>query len=110
MFKKYNLEIIKILSEKEERTDWKKVLKYHKLMIARIKHERLIHLLVTIFVGLCFVLCFLVAIFTYNILLSVLTLILMILFTAYIFHYRYLENTTQKWYVLEDKISEELNI
>lgn len=109
MFKKYNLEITKILEEKKDKSDWRNILTHHKLMIARIQHERLIHLLVTIFVGLCFVLCFLATIITYNILLSFLTLILMILFTAYIFHYRFLENTTQKWYGLEDQISSNLN-
>ncbi len=108
MFKKYNLEIIKTLEDKKD-GDWKDILVRHRLMIERIKHERLIHLLVTIFVGLCFVLCFLVAILSYNILLSFITLILMILFIAYIFHYRFLENTTQKWYGLEDKISHIIN-
>ena len=108
MFKKYNLEIVKILEGGKMDGNWKDVLMRHRLMLARIKHERLIHLLVMIFVGLCFVLSFLVAILSYNILLSVLTLILMILFAAYIFHYRYLENTTQKWYRLEDKILDRL--
>ena len=58
MFKKYNLEITKILEEKKENVDWKNILSKHKLMIARIQHERFIHLIVTIFVGLCFVFCF----------------------------------------------------
>lgn len=109
MFKKYNLEIIKILEEEKKDRDWKEILEHHRLMITRIQHERLIHLLVTIFVGLCFVLCFLVAILSYNILLSFISLILMILFTAYIFHYRFLENTTQKWYGFEDKIFQNID-
>ena len=109
MFKKYDQEIIKILEGKETKTDWKEILKRHKLMLIRIRHERLIHLLVTIFVGICFVLSFLAAIITYNILLSILTLILMILFAAYIFHYRFLENTTQKWYGVEDEIEKRVN-
>lgn len=106
MFKKYNLEITKTLEEKKEGVDWKSTLSRHKLMIARIQHERLIHLLVMIFVGICFVLCFLTTVNAGSLLLDTLTLILMILFTAYIFHYRFLENTTQRWYEVEDEITE----
>lgn len=35
-------------------------------------------------------------------------LCLLLLFLGYILHYRYLENTTQSWYVLEDEIRKRL--
>ncbi len=108
MFKTYDRAIEKILSEKQKETDWKKILKHHKRMIARIQHERLIHLLVTVFVGICLVLCFLASISVLSPLLSLLDAALLILFVAYIFHYRFLENTTQKWYKLEDEILKNL--
>jgi hypothetical protein len=108
MFKTYNLEISNALSEKEKNTNWKEVLVRHKLMISRIQHERYIHLLVTIFVGICTVLCFLGVVLSQNKLLGFLTLMLIVLFTAYILHYRFLENTTQKWYEFEDQISKNL--
>lgn len=104
MFKKYNLEITKKLEEKKEDVDWGKTLNYHKLMISRIQHERLIHLIITTFVGICFVLCFLAFLIAKEILLGILVFVLLFLFTAYIFHYRFLENTTQSWYKIEDLV------
>jgi len=104
MFKVYDLEVKKTLTDKPVGTDWKGVLEKHKLMIKRIQHERLIHLLVTIFVGLSLVLSFLVTVITGNFLMLLLDIPLLILFMAYLFHYRFLENTTQSWYTLEDKI------
>jgi len=51
MFNEYDLKIKKLLSAKTPDTDWKRVLDDHKEMIGIIQHERLIHLLVTMFVG-----------------------------------------------------------
>lgn len=108
MFKSYDLKIKEILSNKPEGTNWKGVLKNHQLMLSRIQHERLIHLLVTIFVGIVMTLTFLTTTVTQIQVLVLLDLILIILFTGYIFHYRFLENTTQSWYKLEDEIRRKL--
>jgi hypothetical protein len=109
MFKNYDLKIKKTLSDKEEGTNWEKVLKYHKLMISRIQHERLIHLLVTIFVGIVFMAAFFITIITKISNLLLLDIPLLALFVGYLFHYRFLENTTQNWYKLEDQIIDREN-
>jgi hypothetical protein len=90
--------------DKPEGVDWKDIIDTHKLMIERIQHERLIHLLVTIFVGIAMILTLLTTVVTEKVILVLLDVPLLILFTAYIFHYRFLENTTQSWYRLEDKL------
>lgn len=103
MFKDYDKKINKILSDKVEiNTDMTQ--KRHKLMILRIQHERLIHLLVMIFVGVVMAMCFLATIISDEFLLLLLDIPLLVLFVAYLFHYRFLENLTQKWYLLEDII------
>jgi len=104
MFKEYDATIKKLLISESTETDWKKVLESHREMIAIIQHERLIHLLVTIFVGLAMLFTSLAAIITEKLFLLVLSFPLLILFMAYIFHYWFLENTTQKWYKIEDEI------
>jgi len=104
MFKKYDKEIKKIITENHNRMDWFRVCEIHARMLARIQHERLIHLLVTIFVGIAMVLCFLTTIITQFGQLIYLDIPLLVLFIAYLFHYRFLENTTQNWYIFEDKI------
>jgi hypothetical protein len=104
MFKTYDAKIKKLLTDNPEGIDWKNISENHQLMIARIQHERLIHLLVTIFVGIGMILTLLTTVATEKIILVLLDIPLLILFTAYIFHYRFLENTTQNWYLLQDKM------
>ncbi|MFH1565824.1 MAG: hypothetical protein ABIB98_01310 [bacterium] len=104
MFKTYNLKIKKLLSEKTSGTDWKSVLENHKEMIAKIQHERLIHLLVTLFVGIIMATSSFIIIITRNPDLLILCIPLIFLFLGYLFHYRFLENTTQSWYLIEDQI------
>jgi hypothetical protein len=107
MFKNYDLKVKRILSEKSKGVDWKSVLEYHRLMISRIQHERLIHLLVTVFVGVIMASAFFVTMVTEKSVILFLDVPLLILFVGYLFHYRFLENTTQNWYTLEDKIGEQ---
>jgi hypothetical protein len=105
MFKEYDGKIKKIILEKTSSVDWKEILKYHQKMILRIQHERLVHLLVTIFAGLVMTATVFIVIITQKADLLALALILLVLFAAYLLHYRFLENTTQEWYKIEDKIS-----
>ncbi|MBQ3307390.1 MAG: hypothetical protein IJG68_04265 [Bacilli bacterium] len=71
------------------------------LLLTRIQfyqHERLVHFLVTFFVGLCCVLFLLGFLFLENVFLCILFLLTMCLFIPYIFYYYSLENGVQKLY------------
>ena len=103
MFREYDTHIKKLLLNKNG-IDWEKIAEHHQVMILRIQHERLIHLLVTIFVGIIMIVSAFVTIITQNQLFIVFTIPLIGLFGAYLFHYRFLENTTQKWYKIEEEI------
>jgi len=109
MFKTHDDAIRKILLEKESNADWGRILDHHRNMIARIQHERLIHLLVTIFVGLVMSIASFITIVAQNPRLLIIAAPLIVLFIAYILHYRFLENTTQKWYSLEDEMVSRLS-
>ena len=104
MFKTYDKNIKEIISAKAPDTDWKNILEHHRVMLARIQHERLIHLLVMIFVGIIMSCSVFFTIVTMKPDLLIFGIPLLFLFIAYIFHYRFLENTTQNWYLLEDQI------
>lgn len=104
MFKEYDLQIKKILSEKDVNIDWKNVLENHREMTSKIQHERLIHLLVMIFVGIVMSISFFAVFMTKDPVLLFIFTPLLFLFIGYLFHYRFLENTTQSWYVIEDRI------
>jgi len=103
---KYQKDLEKLLDENSTGTDWKKELKFFKTRLLHLQIERLIHLLVTLTVGLAALAsCCMTVIYKSN-LFGVLDVILIVLFFAYILHYRKLENTTQGWYSTLDKIKE----
>lgn len=109
MLKQHDKELSEVINSETDEKTLKTFLKHHRRMVKIIQHERLIHLIVMVFVGLSMTMTCLAATLVANLLLIILSILLMVLFTAYIFHYRYLENTTQRWYVagmkIENKIS-----
>lgn len=98
---------IKELEEKIEKKDIKKGLS--KEVLTRIQfyqHERLIHLIVTFFVGVSCIL-FLLGFLSFELIpLLLLFLITLCLFIPYIFYYYTLENGTQKLYDIYFKIKD----
>lgn len=82
------------------------------LLLKRImffQHERLVHLLVTIFTGIVASLFFISFIYLENILIGLLFIIMIILFIFYIFHYYFLENGIQKLYYIYDRLYKKAN-
>jgi len=87
----------------------KDILCYHLNQIRFLQHERLIHLIVMLFVMLSALIC--LSLFLFHTLLSFLILfvLLLILSVFYVFHYFKLENTVIDWYyVYNDKAKENL--
>lgn len=109
MFKDYQESTKELLSSKPKNTNWIDVLQRHKEMITIIQHERIIHLLVTIFIGTVMSISFLATIITKEAYMLLLDTPLLFLFFGYLLHYRYLENTTQYWYRLTESIKKVLN-
>lgn len=73
-------------------------------------HERLVHLIITLFTGLILLSSIIIFIFTNNYLFALLGLILIILFVFYIKHYYYLENELQElYYIYNTKMDELIN-
>ena len=95
--KEYIEEVEKKIENKEITKEYKNdMLNY----ISFYQHERLIHLIVTVFVGICAVLFFLAMMCFEQIILIAIFIILSLLFIPYIFHYYFLENSIQKLYLL----------
>lgn len=86
-------------------TNRAEILEDLKLKITFFQHERLIHLIVTMFTGTFSLLTFLAAITSGHIELYILTALLLILFIPYIAHYFFLENNVQKLYTYYDKLN-----
>ena len=81
---------IKSLDEETEKIDINYIIFF--------QHERLVHLIVTFFVGIAMVLFFVGFVISENLLVFIIFLLLLCLFVPYIFHYYYLENNVQKLY------------
>lgn len=74
------------------------IIEEHLTQIQFYQHERFVHLLVTVFVGIVAILFFLFGLLLENIMLLILFVLSLILFIPYIFHYYALENGVQKMY------------
>ena len=73
------------------------------MQIGFMQHERLVHFLVVILVGLAFFLTMGFQLYFRTIGLGILCIMLLVLFAAYLGHYYFLENTTQKIYILYNR-------
>lgn len=74
------------------------------VQIGFFQHERLIHLIVTVFVGIATILFFGLSLMLENIGISILGGITLILFLFYIVYYYFLENSIQELYKHYNKL------
>ena len=101
--KNYVKDIDKKLTEK---TDFNELKKEHLIKIGFYQHERLIHLLVTLFYALFMSIFILLS--YYNPLFLLIVFILMIFLIFYVKHYFYLENHVQYMYKQYDEINKRI--
>jgi len=106
--KRHEAFIRSVLASESGEVDWGRLARYHDTQIRYMQHERLIHLLVTLFVGLFALLTLLVLVFQPTVAMGVLVLLLVALFAPYILHYFRLENGVQRWYDLANEIDRRL--
>lgn len=84
------------------------LLAYHNRQIAWLQHERLAHLLVTLFTAFLFVASVALFFFRPRILEGVLAVLLAVLTFFYIIHYYRLENAVQRWYIISNSLQEQI--
>ncbi len=85
-------------------TDWQALARFHRTQIGYMQHERLIHLLVTLFFGLCALLLFLFLLLHPQVVATTLILLVLALLIPYLVHYFRLENGVQRWYHLANEL------
>ena len=98
--KKYINSIDEIIKEKKVND---KIIEEHLIKIKFFQHERLIHLLVTLFFAI-FLFIFLAFSFFMSPLCYIIVLILMICLFLYVIHYFFLENSVQYMYKQYDEL------
>ena len=106
--KNHEIYINEILGEKPDEEKLRELLAYHDKQIQWIQHERLIHLIVTLFVCLFTLLSFGFTVIEFSTMFVILSVLLLILSFSYIIHYYRIENGVQKWYLIYNKIRQRL--
>ena len=89
---------------------WDELRAFHREQLAFMQHERLIHLLVTLFVALYFLLAAGYSLLSPSWPGFALSTLLLVLLAAYLVHYFRLENGVQRWYHLANQLSERCKI
>jgi hypothetical protein len=102
--KKHERYVQKVLATNPDAEKLKELLAYHDKQIQWMQHERLVHLIVMLFICLFTLLVFGFSVIQTSMPSMILFVILLILSGAYIVHYYRLENGVQKWYLISDQI------
>jgi hypothetical protein len=97
--------ILRTLEDDSPQVDWSRLAEQHETMISRMQHERLIHLLVTLFIGLFLLLVAGFTVVQPSAALFALGALLLVLTGAYVHHYYRLENGVQRYYRLADRVA-----
>ncbi len=102
--KKHENYIKEMLEKNLNREELLELLAYHDKQTQWMQHERLIHLIVMLFICLFMLLSFGFAIMRISVPAIILSVLLLTLSAAYIIHYYRLENGVQRWYLLSNQI------
>ena len=101
---RYKRYLEELLLSENKHINWTEVIAEHDRQTGYFQAERLIHLIVTMFVSLFTLLSFFTSFFIGRLEIYLLTIILIILALAYLYHYFRLENGVQSLYSLTDKL------
>jgi hypothetical protein len=104
--KKHESYVQEALAKNPDEDKLKELLAYHDKQISWMQHERLVHLIVMLFVCLFTLLVLGFAVIRTSIPSIILFVIFLVLSVAYIIHYYRLENGVQKWYLISNQIKE----
>ena len=102
--KKHERYVKEMLEKELDEEILRELLAYHDKQIQWMQHERLVHLIVMLFVCFFTLLVFGFAVIQTSVPSIILSIILLILSVAYIIHYYRLENGVQKWYLISNEI------
>jgi len=106
--KRHESYVKEMLEKKLDAEKLKELLAYHDKQIQWMQHERLVHLIVMLFVCLFTLLSFGFTVIRTSTPSLILSALLLILSVAYIIHYYQLENSVQKWYLISNQINQRL--
>jgi cell division protein FtsW (lipid II flippase) len=102
--KKHEGYIKEMLEKNPDNEKLRELFAYHDKQIQWMQHERLVHLIVMLFVCLFTLIIFGFAVIHTSMPFIALFVVLLVLSVAYIIHYFRLENGVQRWYSISNEI------
>ena len=106
--KRHESYVKEMLEKNPDEEKLRELLAYHDKQIQWMQHERLVHLMVMLFVCLFTLLSFGFTVIRASTPSIILFVLLLILSVAYVIHYYQLENGIQKWYLISNQIKQRL--
>jgi fatty acid desaturase len=106
--KKHESYVQEVLVKNPDEEKLRELLMYHDKQIQWMQHERLVHLIVMLFVCFFTLLVFGFSVVNVSLPFIILFVIFLLLSIAYIIHYYRLENCVQKWYLISNQIKKRL--
>jgi len=107
--KEHEAYVREILRNNPRQEALKELLIYHDKQIRWMQHERLVHLIVMLFVCFFTLIIFGFAVIRTSVPAIMLFVIFLVLSGAYLLHYYRLENGVQKWYLISIQIQNNLS-
>jgi hypothetical protein len=106
--KRHEAFVRRALAAGDAGTNWGELREWHEAQTRRMQHERLIHLIVTMFCATFLLLAIGYTSARPTIAGALLAGLLLVLVAAYLVHYFRLENGVQRWYHLANRIDAKL--
>jgi hypothetical protein len=106
--KRHEAFVRRALAEGDAGMSWAELRDWHETQIRRMQHERLIHLIVTMFCATFLLLAIGYTSARPSLAGALLAGLLLVLVAAYLVHYFRLENGVQRWYHLANRIDARL--
>ena len=104
--RKHESYVKEVLEKNPDNEKLKELLMYHDKKIQWMQHERLVHLIVMLFICFFTLIIFGFAVIQTSVPFIILFVIFLFLSIAYIIHYYRLENGVQRWYLISNQIKE----
>ena len=89
---------IRDLIDSGENQNWDKLREYHKVQIEFMQHERLVHMIVTLFFGMFLAISLALALILHLLFMVAIVVVIAIVEIFYMLHLYKLETGVQRWY------------
>lgn len=97
---------IRSLIDSGENQNWERLREYHKVQTEFMQHERLVHMIVTLFFGIFLAISLAMTLFLHLVFMAFIVIFIAIVEVFYLVHLFKLETGVQRWYGIYKELTE----